>query len=48
MLQARAPLLGTVGRCSLSERNEESNGAGEVSIRSAFPCILGLLVTGDI
>ena len=42
------PSLGTVGRCSLSERNEESNGAGEVSIRSAFPCVLGLLVASDI
>ena len=29
------PSLGTVGRCSLSERNEESNGSGEVPIRRA-------------
>ena len=48
MLQARAPLLGTVGRCSLSERNEESNGLGEVPIRSLPTCILGLLVASDI
>ena len=42
------PSLGTVGRCSLSERNEESNGSGEVPIRRFPTCILGLLVASDI
>ena len=31
LTQLVLPSLGTVGRCSLSERNEESNGSGEVS-----------------
>ena len=29
LTQLVLPSLGTVGRCSLSERNEESNGSGE-------------------
>ena len=32
LTQLVLPSLGTVGRCSLSERNEESNGSGEVPI----------------
>ena len=30
--QGNAPSLGTVGRCSLSKRNEESKGLGEASL----------------
>ena len=32
LTQLVLPSLGTVGRCSLSKRNEESKGLGEVSL----------------